>query len=400
MRVLQVIPSVSQVHGGPSIAIWEIAHGLRQSGASTAVLTTDHDGRGQRLSLEQANELAVGIPIVVKPVTTEFYTSSWQGALWLLRNLRNYDVVQVHALFSFMPVFAALVARWYHVPFVVRPLGTLAAYGLTERRPLLKRVSVALLERPLLRAAKAVHCTSLTEAIEVEAVCPGARTVVVPLSIRSVESVSRTAVAALRTELGEGPVVLFLSRLDPKKNVETLLRSIEHVVKFQSDALFVIAGSGDEAYARSLQTLASELGVERHTRWLGYVEGDRKATLLATARVFVLPSFAENFGIAVGEALAAGVPCVVTPGVAIAEDIVTAGAGVVVDANATAVAAGILHFLRSDEVRENASYAAQELAGREYSRERLGQRLMDMYENIGAIRNSNRRRPEAGGAPE
>jgi len=388
MRVLQVIPSVSQVHGGPSVAIWEIAHGLQQHGASTLVLTTDHNGRGQRLSLDQAKELAGGIPIVVKPVTTEFYTASWQGAIWLLRNVRNFDVVQAHALFSFMPVFAALVARVYRVPFVLRPLGTLAAYGLTERRPWLKQASVALIERRLLRAAKAVHCTSLAEAVEVKAVCPEARTAVVPLSIRSAEVVSSAAIASLRVELGDGPVVLFLSRLDPKKNVETLLRSIEHVVEVKSRTLFVIAGSGDAAYSKSLHMLASELGVARHVRWLGHVEGDRKAALLATACVFVLPSFAENFGIAVGEALAAGLPCVVTPGVAIADDIVAAGAGVVVETNAKAVAAGILRFLQSDAACESASQAARALAAREYSRERLGQRLMHIYENPDPMCNS------------
>jgi len=281
-----------------------------------------------------------------------------------------------------MPDVAALVARWRGVAFIIRPLGTLGQYGLSERRPLLKRLSLRWLERPLLRDASAVHCTSLAEAVEVRASCDAARTVVIPLSVPAFEPTNKEAVSALRTETGDGPVVLFLSRLDPKKNIETLLHSVGLVLANCPDAIFLIAGTGDQLYEKTLHDLAESLGVGRRVRWIGNVEGARKAAAFSIASVFVLPSFVENFGIAVAEALAAGVPCVVTPGVAIAAEIEAASAGVVVKCDAQSVAVGIVRYLQSGELRMRASEAARALAFREYGREKLGDRLSRLYRDV------------------
>jgi len=382
MKILHVIPSVSRKHGGPSVAIWEIVASLHGQEVSVSILTTDDDGDGRTFASSPSDNAVSDVDVIVKARTSKFYITSWAAAVWLLRNVRAFDVVHVHALFSFMPVVAGLVARWRGIAFIVRPLGTLAEYGLSARRPLLKRISLYFFERPLLRDAAAVHCTSHAEALEVQAACVSARTIVIPLSVSQPKAVRTEHAAALRTEIGDGRVVLFLSRLDPKKNVETLLRAVAAVVATCPDVLFVIAGSGDDDYEKTLHGLAVSLGIDRHVRWLGNVEGDRKAAILAMAHVFVLPSFAENFGIAVAEALAAGLPCVVTPGVAIATEIEAASAGVVVKPNADCVAAGILWYLQVDEVRERASTAARGLAEREYSRDRLGERLTRLYKDV------------------
>ena len=72
-----------------------------------------------------------------------------------------------------------------------------------------------------------------------------------------------------------------------------------------------IAGDGDLKYVHTLKSLVRDLAIGDHVKWLGYVEGERKADILAAASVFVLPSYSENFGIAVVEALAVGLPCTV-----------------------------------------------------------------------------------------
>ena len=359
-----------------------MAASLQVRDIKVTILTTDDDGDGRDLAFLPPADSGSGINLIVKPRTTKFYITSWSAAVWLWRNVRAFDAVHVHALFSFMPVVAALVARWRGVAFIIRPLGTLGQYGLSERRPLLKRLSLRWLERPLLRAASAVHCTSLAEAAEVRASCNAARTVVIPLSVPAFKPANRDAVSALRAETGDGLVVLFLSRLDPKKNIETLLQSVGLVLANCPNAIFLIAGTGDQLYEKTLHDLAESLGVGRRVRWIGNVEGTRKAAAFSIASVFVLPSFDENFGIAVAEALAAGVPCVVTPGVAIAAEIEAASAGVVVKCDAQSVAVGIVRYLQSGELRVRASEAARALAFREYGREKLGDRLLRLYQDV------------------
>lgn len=378
MRVLHVIPSLSRVHGGPSNAIWGMANALMGRGVEVTVLTTDNDGPGHRSAAETVADRN-GVHVVMLPQTVEFYTTSLRSIGWMIRHVRHFDVVHTHALFSFMPVIAAWVARWRGVPVIVRPLGTLNAYGLSVRRPFLKRLSVALIERPILRGAFAVHCTSEPEVEDVLAVCPQAKTVVIPLSVPPFERAPDAAIHAL---LGDrtGPVVLFLSRLDPKKNIEVLLHAFTLLATERESLTLLIAGDGDAAYVQSLRLRAKALHIEQKVVWAGRIEGVPKAAALSVATVFALPSHSENFGIAAAEALAAGVPCVLSPGVAISAKVADCGAGMVAEATAHATANAIRLYLDSPERRAAASRAARKMAAREYSEEAIGERLVKLYE--------------------
>ena len=315
--------------------------------------------------------------------TNEFYTLSVPGLLWLAKNIRYFDVVHVHALFSFMPVAAAWLARLRGVPYVIRPLGTLGAYGLSTRRRWFKKLSLMLCERPLLRAAAAVHCTSDAERIEVLAVCPSAKTVVIPLSVPPFEPASEAAVRSLLGARYGGPVVLFLSRLDRKKNVEVLLEAFALLAPHQVDATLLIAGDGERDYVASLKARADALGIAARVIWAGQVDGVAKAAAFTAATVFALPSHSENFGISAAEALAAGVPCVLSPGVAIAAKVAEWGAGQIADMTPRATADALAVYLDSADARSAASVAAKRLAVSEYSADTMGERLMTLYRQIG-----------------
>ena len=108
--------------------------------------------------------------------------------------------------------------------------------------------------------------------------------------------------------------------------------------------------------------------------WLGRIEGERKAAALAAADLFVLPSFSENFGIAVVEALFAGLPCVLGKGVAIAEEVQAAGAGLAVEPTPEAIAAGIAQLLDAPKDRNQMAERAEAFATREYSASTMGER--------------------------
>ena len=99
--------------------------------------------------------------------------------------MRNFDVVHIHSLFSFTCVAAALIASWRRVPYVVRPLGTLSEYGVTQRRPWLKRLSLAILEARILRHAAAVHFTSEAEREEAMKLNLPLQGVVIPLAVEA-----------------------------------------------------------------------------------------------------------------------------------------------------------------------------------------------------------------------
>jgi len=401
VRVLQVIPSLSLAHGGPSRAIRLIEKVLRARGVAVVTATTDDDGPGRRVTRPKASEIEEdGAGRVYFAKRFEFYTTAPAFVAWGWRNVRRFDVVHVHALFSFMSVAAAGIACLRGVPYVLRPLGTLSAYGLAERRPWLKRVSLTLIERPLLRRAAAVHCTSVAEAADVRALVPEANAVVIALAAPEVADAcdgrdrGDASCAAADTPLfadapdaaSDGLVVLFLSRLDRKKNIECLLTAWAILLRAQPQAQLVIAGAGEASYVATLHETAEHVGACANVHWVGQVEGARKRALLERAAVFVLPSFNENFGIAAVEALAAGVPCVLSDGVAVAAEVASAGAGIVVRPEPDAVAGAIQALLKDAQSRARMATAARQLARDRFSPAALGERLQKLYEAVARIR--------------
>ena len=328
MKVLHVIPSVSTVHGGPSRAITDIEQALADRGVEVTTVTTNDDGDTRTLPV------ACGEPIATRcatrwyfPRNTVFFKVSVGLSRWLKDNIPSFDLVHAHALFSFAPIAAAFLARRAGVPYVLRPLGVLAPYGMTRHHPMFKKASFALIERGLIESASAVHFTSSTEQAEAEALGLKCRGAVIPLGI-NVKAIPK--IVFVERKPGEAFHLLFLSRIDRKKNLEGLLQGLRIVLSRNPKVILDIAGDGDPQYVALLQSFTRNIGVDSHVNWLGYVDGERKAEALAAASAFVLPSYSENFGIAVVEALAAGLPCLVSRGVSISDEVAKAGAGMMI----------------------------------------------------------------------
>jgi len=158
MRILHVIPSVSASSGGPSKALAQMERALANRGIEMVTVTTDDDGDGRRL------DVPLQTPVPSNGATRMYFrrqTNAYKVSLpllaWLRRNIMQFDIVHVHALFSFAPVAAAWVARAAGVPYVIRPLGVLNRYGMVNRRSRMKAWSMAALENPLLRQAGRTH---------------------------------------------------------------------------------------------------------------------------------------------------------------------------------------------------------------------------------------------------
>jgi glycosyltransferase involved in cell wall biosynthesis len=188
----------------------------------------------------------------------------------------------------------------------------------------------------------------------------------------------------LRQQLGIGdsvPVILFLSRLHPKKGLDLL---IEALAQLQSQPFaLVIAGEGTPDYRASLGQLVSDRGLGDRTHFVGFVEGERKALLLQGADLFALTSHSENFGIAVLEAMAAGLPTLVTPGVALAAVIQEQGLGYVPDQTVTAIGQDLQLWLGQRPQARAMGQRARAYVAAHYSWPRVAETLITLYGQLG-----------------
>jgi glycosyltransferase involved in cell wall biosynthesis len=392
MRVLHVIPSLSVKEGGPSLALPVMAHALRQQGIEVTIATTDDDGRGKRrlVALGQYTIDDQQIHYIYFRKNTDFYKVSFQLRHWLVNHVTDFHVVHIHALFSCSSIAAAVIARREGVPYVIRPLGVLNKWGMTNRRRILKKLSLRWIELPILRSAAAIHYTSRAEQLEASLVHPAVASLpsaVIPLAIEAVnQSAESAGFFAKFPEASGRPIVLFLSRLDRKKGLELLLEAFARVRSSVDRSLLVIAGEGTPDYTASLRARADALNLNRDIVWAGFLSGNEKTAVFAAASTFVLPSFSENFGIAALEALAAGVPVILSDQVALSDEIRDADAGLVVPCEAEPLAEKIITLLLDPELRQRFATNSRRLVQERFSMEAVGQALKDLYQRCSSLK--------------
>jgi glycosyltransferase involved in cell wall biosynthesis len=385
MRILHVIPAIAERYGGPSTVALDTCARLAARGHDVLLATTDADGPGRL-------DVPVGQPAMYRGVRSIFFgrTSSeafkWSPDLarWLDRSVSRFDVVDVHAIFSHSSLVAGRACRQMDVPYVVRPHGSLDPWSLA-RKPMQKRILFWLGARRLLTGAARVQYTTTEEQRLAESRLPWlARGVVVPLGV------SEDDLPSSPPARSTAPYVLTLSRLERKKGLELLIAAFHQVAVAGAlaDWRLVIAGDGDVAYVRDLKRLAANGSAAARIDFPGWASGAEKAALLRRAALFACPSEQENFGVAVVEAMADGVPVLVSPGVNLAPDIATAGAGWIAERNASSFPRVLEAILNDRPARLSRGQAAASLA-RRFTWDRSVDALVALYEDV--------RRPGHGG---
>ena len=355
---------------------------LAERGVDPLIVTTDADGL-DRLAVPIGERTTwQGVPtLFFRRDFSESFKYSRGLAGWVSERIAQFDIVHIHAVLSHACLSAASTSGRARVPYVLRPLGTLAPWSLGQKA-LKKRIMLALGGRRAILQAAAVHCTSDDEKRDVEQAFPESRGVVIPLGIDQ-QFLDRPITPW--TERSHDPYVLVLSRVHPKKNLEALIRAFVQTSSrdgFQHWRL-VIAGSGDPEYVSSLEQLVRDLGAERRINFVGWAEGDSKHELICRASVFAIASFHENFGVSVLEALASGVPAVISRRVELSGAVDAAGAGWIVDTSAESVATGLAVALGDADQRRAKGLAAREFA-RRFSWNNVAIELVDLYSRIGA----------------
>lgn len=391
MRVLHIIPSLSPKLGGPTQVALNLVRSLRELEIDAEILTTNDDEE-ELLDVPLYRRVEYeGAPVWFFPrmARMKAFIPSLSLTRWLSEHITDYDILDHHYLFCYVPTVAAGMARWRNVPYTVRTMGQLTPWALNQGR-LKKQVYSTLFERQNLNRASAVHCTSQGEAEDVANFGVRAPKLVLPLGVDLPEPISE-ANLKLRQRYGiesETPIVLFLSRLHYKKRPELLIDSLAALVEQGKSVHLLFAGSGEADYLRALQEQVTRLGVQKQVTFAGFLTGYDKNLVLQGSDIFALPSYSENFGIAVAEALATQLPVIVTPGVQIAPEIEKAKAGVIIEGEKERLTEAITQLLEKEEYRQELGKNALNLVLERYSWSAIALELAKAYQDI-----INERRP-------
>ncbi len=386
MKILHVIAGLAPRYGGPSKACVEMARAVARLGHEVSIYTTNMDGRGTLDVPTDQPVLQHGVAVSYFPAHfPRFWGTSWPLARALRTALAAAEVVHIHSLYMFHDWVAGHYCHALHKPYLVRPHGTLDPFIYCRHR-LRKSIMEFAFQNRVLRRAAAIHYTTEEEMRLAAPFACGAPGAVVPLGLDLADYQDLPPPGSFRArypEVGDKKIVLFFGRINFKKGMDVLARAYGSVARARDDVHLVIAGP-DHGFKAKVESWLREEGVLDRTTFTGMLLDDDKLAVLRDADIFVLPSYSENFGIAVVEAMACALPAVISGKVNIWREVEEAGAGVVAPAKAEVFSACILELLDDPARRVAMGAEGRRLVERAFNWDRIAERLVGLYTAVAA----------------
>lgn len=300
MKILFIVPSYkpAYVYGGPTVVISLLAEQLVVLGHQVTVYTTTANGKDE-LEVEAGKEINVeGVKVTYFKRLTGDHTHV-SPALWKMLNstVKEFDVVHVHSWWSALVIGAAWVCKRNRVKPVFSPHGMFSNYILETNNSSKKRWIQKLMGKKLLKNSW-LHVSTEMEWEESQKIVPDWKGRIIPNLVKLSQKVYERKLNSVFT-------IGFLSRIDPKKGLDVLIKAL---AKVNFDYKLSVAGSGEETYINDLKKLSVDCGNADHIEWLGWKNGEDKFSFLSDLDLFALTSHSENFAIVVIESLSVGTP--------------------------------------------------------------------------------------------
>ncbi len=321
-------------YGGPIYSVHGLCRALAASGHEIHVATTNVDG-------PYNSNVALNEPVDLDGVFVWYFQSKVGRRLYYSPSMMSFfqekmvgfDLVHLHSVFLWPTWAAARIARRKGIPYLLSPRGMLVSDLIKRKSRWLKTAWITLIEKKNIQYAAGLHVTSALEAQEIRKLrLDTAHIYQIPNGVEepiqwTKEEVAEDVVGVIQQK----PYVLFLGRISWKKGLDRLLEAWSKITTIP----LVIAGNDEEDYLTTLMKKVDELALHNRVSFITRsVSGVDKEALFAAAGIFVLPSYSENFGNTVLEAMIRSLPVVVTEEVGAAYVVSESRAGLVVKPDA------------------------------------------------------------------
>jgi glycosyltransferase involved in cell wall biosynthesis len=370
MKILQITPNYAPAWhlGGVVSDVYNLSTELARMGHEVTVFTTD-SGKYQRLDVPVNKAVDVEGVTVFYFKTDFFLKFAFSRALGRAcrKIIRNFDIMELWAIWHYPEIPGGFYAIREGVPFVVKTVGALQPHGL-KTSPLKKWLYLNMVEYRNFRHSQGIHYSTLMEQEQAPAQICGLPSFVVPngIDLRSFADLPDRAMARRHFALPrEACVGVFLGRLEPIKNLANLIEAVA-IARDQGTDIFLLVGGPDFGERKNLEALTARLGLEDRVRFLGYVDPAARNTLLAAGDFLALPSFQESFGLAAVEGMAAGLPALVSDQVGISREVELDQAGLVTGLGAESIAQGLASMASQPAQRTAMGQNARQASANRY----------------------------------
>ena len=374
MNILFVVPTYkpAYVYGGTIVVTAQLAEHLVRQGHSVTVYTTSANGDTDLDVDPNETVLVDGVKVRYFDRITTGHTFA-APALWrhLNRTVKSFDVVHVHSWWNFLVIVAVWICRLNGITPVLSPHGMFSDYILTARNQRKKKWMQRLFGKRLLKKTF-LHVSTRMEDNEAKKLIPEWRGAIISnLVTFSDKKYVRPA--------NDIFTIGFLSRIDPKKGLDILIKALSHV---DFPYKLLVAGSGNEDYVDSLRAISHECGNSENIEWVGWKNGEEKFEFLSQLDLFALTSHSENFAIVVLEALFVGTPVLISNQVGLFEYVLENGCGWVCERGVAQVAESLQEIFVDFDKRRRIAEFGPPMIDKDYDDENLTSRYVRFYEEI------------------
>jgi glycosyltransferase involved in cell wall biosynthesis len=383
VRILHVIPGVALTSGGPRNLVG-LVECLARHGVDTTLLTTN---LGATTPAEVLLGSAGGASGANHDVHNVWALGGRYGlapsmARTLSRTIGTYDLVHIHWLYNFSCIAAARAALASGVPYVIQPHGSLDPH-LRKKNQLVKQVYMATVGRPLLRKAAAVVFDTPEEG-QLASYAPRRPEWTLPTGLAREDFDPLPPRGRFRAAFPAvtGPFLLFIGRLSAQKGLDLLLGAFEQLRRSRPDLQLVVVGPDFRGYEAQVRQMAAQLEVADRVVFTGVISHELKLAAFVDAELFVLPSYAENFGTVIIEAVMCGLPAVISDGVNTHRELESAGIATVVRRSVDSVVAGIESVLRDASARQRLAAAGPAFVNTRYTWDAIVPGVIARYEAV------------------
>ena len=313
IKIAAVIENVANEYGGPANSLPNLLSAIDSNCdvASTIISTVENDFEKNefisRYSIPWIKCKTLG-PSKMK------YSPNLKKCLRQLAG--RGDFLFSNNLWNYPAYISAKVARQSKVPHIISIRGTLYPWSLAQGK-IRKKIAWHVFQKEALQSASLVHVTCRSEYEAVRALGITAPIAMIPHGINSEDylSLPSKSEAQRALELPKGKrFILFMSRLHKKKGLDILLSVWPSIAKSFPDCCLLVAGPDNANYEQKINFLKKQGNISDNLLYLGMLTGKNKLSAFSASEFFVLPTYSENFGVVVGEALAAGLPAITTTG--------------------------------------------------------------------------------------
>lgn len=390
MKILYAIPSVSPRTGGVRETGLGLPRHLLRLGHDVEVVTTHIDGMGRACA--GVRDVPLNKPVQEAGAIVTYYKAQyprWGFSLDFARaiggKVKKADIVHVYSLYQFTTFITIFFCKRHKTPYVFHVHGSLDPVA-QKRSRLAKSIYHFMIEKRHLNGAAAIHYNTSEEMrLAEESLNIRAPGVVVPCGIDLDVFSNLPEPGLMRAkypQLQNKKILLFLGRINPKKGLDLLAKAFAGITQCRNDVALVIAGPDDGGYQEVIRKILIKSGVLERVVFTGMLFGQEKLAALRDSDLFVLPSYSENFGIAVVEAMASGLPVVISRKVNTWEEFSRAGAAEAVNCDAAELETALLRLLNNPARCKELAQKGMALARRSYAWESVAKQMATVYEDI------------------